>query len=338
MRVERTWTFDGRRTLGDLLSECCLLSGCSLVTRGGRLALHAWGWPSSGASPALTIAASDIVGKPTWSRWSEGVANRVVIKGDALQITATQEHSRARFGPGRTISIDLADVSDQVLPVDDPMAFAREVVGRLELWSEPLSAVTVRVRASAWESTELGALVAITEWMLPDGAGARGLAGARGFVIARTLDLATATVVLEVLLFPRTAYPYAPCAKVDSVVSSTKVALDTGYVDGTDTYSGAVDSTTFAVGDEVELIERDTTTLWTERLTVASVDTGANTLTFGSSMSGTAQTKIGAGWVDVRYAPFADCTATQQGRWMFVADDTTRVIDGTSTAERQIAP
>jgi hypothetical protein len=330
--------FDGRRTLGALLTECCLLHGCSLVTRGGLLALHAWGWPSSAASPVLTIAAADIVGKPTWSRWAEGLANRVVLKGDALQVTATQEHSRARYGPGRSVQIDLADVSEQTLPVDDPLAFAREVVGRLELWSEPLSAVTVRVRGSAWATVELGALVAVSEWMLPDGTGTRGLSSARGFVIARTLDLTSATVVLEVLLFPRTAYPYAPCAKVDSVVASDVVALAIGYVDGVNSYSGVADSTTFEVGDIVDLVERDTTTLWTERLEIGAVDTIANEITFTTSMSATAQTKIGAGWVDLRFAPYADCAGTQQAAWMFVADDTTRVIDGTAATERPIAP
>ncbi|HEX4936668.1 MAG TPA: hypothetical protein VFV33_25980, partial [Gemmatimonadaceae bacterium] len=77
LRVARDWTFDGRRTLGALLTECSLLHGCSLVTRSGLLALHAWGWPSAGATAALTIAASDIVGKPTWSRWADAPANRV---------------------------------------------------------------------------------------------------------------------------------------------------------------------------------------------------------------------------------------------------------------------
>jgi hypothetical protein len=338
LRVARFWTFDGRRTLGALLTECCLLHGVTPVTRAGLLALHAWSWPSAAATPALTITATDIVGTPTWSRWTDGLANRVAIKGDALQITATQEHSRARYGPGRTVSVDLAGIDEQTLPVDDPMSFARDVVGRMELWSEPLSVVTVRVRGSAWTSVELGALVAVSEWMLPTGTGSRGLSSAKGIVIARTLDLATATVVLEVILFPRTAYPYAPCANASSVVSGTVLALASGYVDGTDTYSGGVDATTFAAGDVVDLIERDTTTAWTERLTIQSVDTGLNRVTFTGSMSATAQTKIGAGWVDVRFAPYADAQASQQSAWMFVADDTTRVIDGSAERERPIAP
>ena len=48
--------------------------------------------------------------------------------------------------------------------------------------------------------------------------------------------------------------------------------------------------------------------------------------------------KIGAGWVDLRFADYADCQASQQAEWMFVADDTTSVIDGTAAAQRLIAP
>ena len=143
---------------------------------------------------------------------------------------------------------------------------------------------------------------------------------------------------VDALLFPRLSYPYAPCAKASSVVSSTVLALATGYVGGTTSYSGGNDAATFEAGDVVELIERDTTTLWVEQLTVASVDTGLGRLTFTGAMSATAQTKIGAGWVDVRFADYAVCQASQQDEWMFVADDSTSVIDGTAEAQRLIAP
>ena len=55
-------------------------------------------------------------------------------------------------------------------------------------------------------------------------------------------------------------------------------------------------------------------------------------------MSATAQTKIAGGWVDVRHADYAACTASQQSSWMFVADDSTGVIDGKSETQRLIAP
>lgn len=338
LRVARDWVFDGRRTLGSVVTECCLLHGCSPVVRSGRLALHAWGWPSARETPAATLTAADIIGNPSWSRWSDGLANRLLIKSEALNVDATLQQSRARYGPGRQITVDLAGIEDQLLPVDDPYAFAREVVGRLELWSEPLGVVTLTVKASQWSTLELGTVLRVTEWMLPSGSGGRGLSAKLGVVIGRTLDLERAQMKVEAILFPRVSYPYAPCAKASSVVSSTELALASNYVGGASTYSGTTDAGTFEAGDVIELIERDTTTAWVEQLTIASVDTGTNRLTFTSAMSATAQTKIGAGWVDVRFADYAVAQASQQSEWMFVADDTSGVIDGTAEPQRVIAP
>jgi hypothetical protein len=338
LRTAREWLFDGDRTLGSVVTECSLLHGCTPVTRSGRLAIHAWGWPAAGAAPVVTLTSTDLIGLPTWSRWADGIVNRLKIKGEALNVEATLQQSRARYGPGRTITVELAGIEDQSLPVDDPYAFAREVVGRLELWSEPLAVATLTLKASLWDTVELGSLIKVTEWMLPNGSGGRGLTSKIGIVYARTLDLERAQMKVEALLFPRESYPYAPCGKADSVVSSTVLQLASGYVTGAYTYSGGVDASTFTAGDVVDLIERDTTTLWTEQLTVQSVDTGTNRLTFTSAMSATAQSKIAAGWVDVRFAQYWTLTATQKSNWMFVGDDTTLVIDSTSDAARPIAP
>jgi hypothetical protein len=338
LRTAREWVFDGRRTLGSVVTECCLLHGCTPVTRSGRLAIHAWGWPSARESAVETLTSADIIGKPTWARWADGIANRLLLKSDSLNVDATLQQSRARYGPGRQVSVELAGIEDQALPVDDPFAFAREVAGRLELWSEPLGVASMTLKGSLWGTLELGAIFRVTEWMLPRGNGGRGLSGALAVVVGRTLDLGNASMRVDALLFPRVSYPYGPCAKVASVVTSTVAQLATGYVGGTTSYSGGNDATTFETGDVVELVERDTTTLWTEQLTVASVDTGLGRLTFTSSMSGTAQTKIGAGWVDVRHADYAAVTASQASEWMFVADDATSVIDGTAEPQRLIAP
>lgn len=338
LRTAREWLFDGDRTLGSVVTECSLLHGCTPVTRSGRLAIHAWGWPAAGAAPVVTLTSTDLIGLPTWSRWADGIVNRLRIKGEALNVEATLQQSRARYGPGRTITVELAGIEDQSLPIDDPYAFAREVVGRLELWSEPLAVATLTLKASLWDTVELGALIRVSEWMLPDGSGGRGLVAKVGLVVARTLDLERAQMKIEALLFPRQSYPYAPCGKADFVVSSTVLELASGYVTAAYTYSGGVDASTFTAGDVVDLIERDTTTLWTEQLTVQSVDTGTNRLTFTSAMSATAQSKIASGWVDVRFAQYWTLTATQKSNWMFVGDDTTLVIDSTSDAARPIAP
>ena len=114
--------------------------------------------------------------------------------------------------------------------------------------------------------------------------------------------------------------------------------LATAYIDGTDTYSGGVDAATFNPGDEVELIVRDSTTLTTEALTILAVNAGSNQIVFTSTISGGLQTDIAAGWVDLRYAPFATPVQASQQSWMFVGDDVTSVIGGTSEPARPIAP
>jgi len=339
LRTAREWVFDGRRTLGSVVTECCLLHGCTPVTRSGRLAVHAWGWPSARETPVAVLTSADIIGKPTWARWQDGIANRLLLKSDSLNVDATLQQSRARYGPGRQISVELAGIEDQTLPVDDPFAFAREVVGRLELWSEPLGVVTLPLRGALWPTLELGAVFRVTEWMLPTGSGGRGLSGALAVVVGRTLDLGNGSMKVDALLFPRVAYPYAPCGKVDSLVSPTVVSLATAYVGGASTYSGGEDAGTFEPGDVVELVERDTATAWSEQLTVSSVDVALGRVTFTSALSATAQGKIaGSAWLDLRFAPYSACQPSQQGEWMYVADDATATIDGTGDPQHLIAP
>ncbi len=339
LRVAREWVFDGRRTLGSVVTECCLLHGCTPVTRSGRLAIHAWGWPSARAAAVETLTSADIIGKPTWARWGDGIANRLLLKSDALNVDATLQQSRARYGPGRQVSVELAGIEDQALPVDDPFAFAREVAGRLELWSEPLGVASLTLRGALWPTLELGAVFRVTEWMLPRGNGARGLSGTLAVVVGRTLDLGNASMKVDALLFPRVSYPYAPCGKVDSLISPTVVSLATAYVGGSSTYSGGEDAATFEAGDVVELVERDTATAWSEQLTVQSVDVALGRVTFTSALSATAQGKIaGSAWLDLRFAGYAAVTASQASEWMFVADDATSTIDGTGDPQRLIAP
>lgn len=339
LRVAREWVFDGRRTLGSVVTECCLLHGCTPVTRSGRLAIHAWGWPSARESAVETLTSADIIGKPTWARWADGIANRLLLKSDALNVDATLQQSRARYGPGRQVSVELAGIEDQALPVDDPFAFAREVAGRLELWSEPLGVASLTLRGALWPTLELGAVFRVTEWMLPRGNGARGLSGTLAVVVGRTLDLGNGSMKVDALLFPRVSYPYAPCGKVDSLISPTVVSLATAYVGGSSTYSGGEDAATFEAGDVVELVERDTATAWSEQLTVQSVDVALGRVTFTSALSATAQGKIaGSAWLDLRFAGYAAVTASQASEWMFVADDATSTIDGTGDPQRLIAP
>lgn len=339
LRVARDWLFDGKRTLGDVVTECSLLHGCSPVLRSGRLALHAWGWPDAQTTPALTITRTDIIGAPSWSRWQEGLANRVSFKSPDLQINGTQAQSRARYGPGREIRVEFAGLDDQASPIGDPQDFARDVMGRLELWGEPLSLVRFRLSAEHTATLELGRELTASEWMLPDGAGSRGLSSTRAVVVARDVDLGAAVLTVDALVFGHTSYSYAPCARVATQVTTSKVSVEApGYVNGTSSYSGGEDVEDFTAGMKCDLISREASPTIDAGVTITAVNNGARTIEFASPMSAGIQARIAAGAiVDLRFATYSVVIAAQEA-WMFVGDDTTRVIDSTADAAREVAP
>jgi hypothetical protein len=339
LRVARDWYFDGRRTLGETVTEACLLHGCTPVLRSGRLALHAWAWPDAHTTPAVSLTRLDLIGLPTWTRWQEGVANRLQLKSDSLNLDASQARSRTRYGPGRAITVTLAGLDDQASPIGDPMDFARGVLGRLELWDEPLAVVRFRVSERWRAQLELGRELLASEWMLPDGAGARGLAAVRAVVLGREVDLSTATLTIEALIFAHRSYPYAPCARVGSQITTSIVELATAYVGGTTTYSGGNDSETFHVGDKCDLVSRESSPVVDAGVTITAINTTTRRVTFASPMSSAIRARIAAGAiVDLRYATWSTPVVAGQEPWMYVGDNTTRTIDGTSEPAREIAP
>jgi hypothetical protein len=339
LRVARDWVFDGRRTLGETVTEACLLHGCSPVLRSGRLALHAWAWPDAQRATAATLTNSDIIGLPSWSRWQEGLANRLSLKSPDLTLDASQAQSLARYGPGRQIKVDLAGLDDQASPIGDPLDFARSVVGRLELWSEPLAVVRLKLSGAWIETLELGRELTASEWMLPDGAGARGLVATRAVVIGREVDLSTATLTVEALVFGHRSYPYAPCGRVATQVTTSIITLATAFVGGASTYSGGNDAETFHVGDKCDLVSREATPVIDAGVTITAIDTAMRKITFASPMSAGIRARIAAGAVvDLRFASYGTPVVAAQEEWMFVGDSTTRVIDGTTDAAREIAP
>lgn len=346
--VSRTWTFDGRRTAGDLLRECCLLSGVTPVVIDGRPALHAWGWPRAGETAAATLTAADIIGTPVWSTWDDGLANRLSLKSDGVEIPVTDRGSIARYGPGHEIAVTLGGVDQQAPITDDPYTLARLALGRLSLWADPLGSVRVVV-SLAQRAVRLGSLVRLTDWITPDGAGERGLAAARGIVYGRAPDYDAGTITLDILLFPRVSYGYAPCARVLSVVSSTVVDIDAtpvgsyDYAGGTDGLGGTGTGvqSLFAAGDRVQLLTRDSTTITSEDRIIDTVTwTGTEwRVAFTVALSAGMQTAIGAGPCDIRGSEYATAgIQAAQKEFMHVADDATLVIDGTADRARVIAP
>ena len=340
LETGRDWLFDGRSTFGAVAIESCQLFGCTPVTRGGRIAFHVWRWPSARTEVDVALSASDVIGSPSWLTWDEGLANRIKVESEDLIIDATDSGSINRYGPGRQLSVKLLGRDTSQLAVDDPVAFSQQILGRMSLWADPLGVVKVKVPLRRINDLELGSVFTLTDWLVPNGTGGRGLTDKLCVVVAREVSIAErgeSGVTLDALLFPHVSYDYAPCGRVSSQTAVDTVVLDQSFVQSTAGYSGTDDTTTFAAGDEVELIERDSTTYTSQLLTVASVNVGAHSVTFTTNINGTLSAAITAGTVDLRYSNFAAVQTTQEP-WMFVGDDTTRVIDSTDEPARPIAP
>jgi hypothetical protein len=212
----------------------------------------------------------------------------------------------------------------------------------MALWADPLGIAKVRVDLRYLTTAELGAIVSVTDWLIPNGSGGRGLSSASGVIVAREVVLEErggGSIALDLILFPRVAYGYAPCARVASRSSTATVLISQTTVGAATGYSGGDDATTFEAGDKVQLVLRDATTLTTQDLTVQSVNAASHTITFTAAINSTFQTAIDASaYVDLRFAHFDTPVQTSQRGWMWVGDDTTRVIDGTTDPARAIAP
>ena len=140
-------------------------------------------------------------------------------------------------------------------------------------------------------------------------------------------------------MFGHRSYPYAPCGRVATQVTTSIITLATAFVGGASTYSGGNDAETFHVGDKCDLGSREATPVIDAGVTITAIDTAMRKITFASPMSAGIRARIAAGAVvDLRFASYGTPVVAAQEEWMFVGDSTTRVIDGTTDAAREIAP
>lgn len=337
----RTWFLDGQRALGDWVRESCLLHGCSPVVRDGRLALQAWRLPLSSAEPADTFTAADIRGNTGWETWVEGFVNRMTVRAEDLTINATDAGSIGRYGPGRPLSLDLTGMEGQRLVALTPAELARTLLSRLALWSVPVAVVRLETSITR-TAAELGSVVSITDWASPNGQGGRGLTAAKGLVVSRTLNLGEGTRELEVVLFNRVSYGYAPCVRVESWDSTTVAVVARNYVDGANDYSGDEGITDdggaqrFQAGDAVQVIQRSANgTNVADREVVSVVESGG---VWRITLDAAVASWRTSGIVDIRAGRFQDVAGGPLDAFVYAGDASTHVIDGTATASRRIAP
>ena len=160
-------------------------------------------------------------------------------------------------------------------------------------------------------------------------------------MVCRSVDLSAGTRELEVVLFSRTAYGYAPCVRVASWDSSTVAVVARSYVDGANDYSGDEGVTDdggaqrFQAGDNVQVVQRSANGSNVADRQVVSVAESAGTwrITLDTAVPGA----LLSGIVDIRAPLFTDA-APNLDAFVYVGDATAHVIDGTATPSRRIAP
>jgi hypothetical protein len=349
------WYLDGSVVLGPLVVNVCRLNGIALGVRaGGKLAPVYLG-PIADTEPvaaAVTTADYREGDEATWGAWPDALANEAVAKADAVELTIRDEQSRRDYGPAATVELDLDGVVDPRRFAESTADAATYILANgLGIWVHPVPLVTLPLDAS-WDTRLFhGDVVTITDTNLPNGLGGRGLAAARGRVVSKRMNYNRFGVDVGVALVPR-ATGYSPCARVASIAGAVLTLAAPGYAAGSDFagsdragYGGTANdggTSTFRVGDRVQLIYRDSTT----RSTYSAIVTGVNPATREITLSAVVPnvspkwvTDAPTGVVDVRYDVYgtAGLQATQK-QYAWVGGEASGVIGASSDPPHEWSP
>ena len=347
----RTWVFDGELTLGEFVAENAAAYGIGVGLYQSALCLRSWDTPTLGQTAAITITSDDLIGKPRWSTFDEGVANSASVETDSLNITVNAQNSMEDFGEGKQIKVRLTGAEIDRSTSDQPKEIANQLLSRaIGFFSDELQVVYLTL---GWQwitqSLDVGAAVDFSEWLAPDGLGGRGNVNARGIIIYREIVTEqSAHIVIGVLVFPQQR-GYAPAARVTSVSGAVITLTAPGYVGGTSDFAGsdlpgytgtANDGGTskFAVGDKVILLEYGNASPAYEAHTINAVDPNTRQITLASSPGASMITAISGGLVHVMYNSYTTSgLQASQKQYAFVGDRT-GYIDGTTDRNHVFSP
>lgn len=349
--ASRVWTFDGSLTVGEFIAENAAAYGIGVGLSQSRLCLRSWDTPTVGQSPLITITSADLVDRPTWGTFGEGIANSASVETETQSIVVNALNSIEDYNEGKQIKVRLSGAQIDRSTSDQPRDIAHHVLSRaIGFFSDELQVVHLPL---SWQwitqDLDIGEPVDFAEWLAPNGTGGRGNTSARGIVIERYVDTSTGRIEIGVLVFPPSR-GYAPAAKVASVSGAIITLAAPGYVDGVTDYAGSNLSdytgtpsdggtSMFKVGDKVALLQYDTTSPAFEAHTINAVNAATREITLASSVGGSMVTAIGSGLVHLLYNTYttSGLQATQK-QYAWIGDRSTGVIDGTADKLHTFAP
>lgn len=353
--TRREYIVDLNTTLLSMLQNEAALNGFTLVMHEGRVSIarvaeFAVTEPTSDSITTNDLDAS--APSPAFEKGVDGIVNTYTVHAvDAgVTVNITDETSRARFGGQRSIVATMPrtlmgtaqDVSRLYAQV---FAQGVTVLGPLRY---PYQHVTVRVPLNRY-GLQIGDLVDVTLWRIPNGRGGRGITGEVAQIVGRELTLYesedTGHVAYVLRLNPRNLQGYAPSALVAAggiagavvTLDTTTLTHDGASIGGNFAGAGYTDggASTFAVGDLVRLMEIDSTSPTASTQHTVSAVSGS-TISLSPSPSATFATLAASALkVMVLYDTWttiaAGGNATTQEPYAYLAD-TVNLLDSTHPA------
>lgn len=331
-----------------LIRNECAMSGLVLCTYRGRLSVARIHEVSPTEPLAAQITEHDLRAgeSPTLSEVHDGLATAWTLTlPDKRVVQIIDESAEAEFGKGVEIKVDGASIVSPGRLLDSGAvdALTAQAMAVLGPFSRAYQMATIPL-SLAHAGLQVGDVVTIEEWLLPDGYGARGLNAVPAQIMGVSRGLGTGAVNIDVLLSRPDLSGYAPEALVAAIsgpiltIDNTALGMDQGprgfcdrlLPDGSERFDGGASA--FNVGDKVVLLELDSETPATpEHFMVMNV---SNTTVILSGSPSAAFTSIVApGTVRVMLA-FDDSGAAtaNQRRYCYIADGATQVIDGAQPA------
>ena len=351
----REYIVDLGTTMLSILQNEAALNGFALVMYGGRVSIariaeFATTEPTTGSITTADLDAS--APSPGYEKGVDGIVNTYTVKAldSGVTVNVTDRTSFARFGAQGTITATMPRTLTGAA-VDASRLYAQvfsqgvTVLGPLRY---PYRHVPVRVPLSKYD-LQIGDLIDVELWRVPNGAGGRGITGEVAQIVGRDVvlygDGYEGHVGYTLRLNPRNLQGYAPSALVAaSGITGDVVTLDTttlthdgssiaggfagaGYTDG-----GAA---TFRAGDLVRLVEIDTTSPTASTQHTVTAVTGstltlspAPSFTFAARAASTLKVMVVYDDWDVI---IAGANAVTQAPYAYLAD-ATDALDSTHAA------
>lgn len=346
---------NGNAEIGEFIGgEACLRGCCVTVDGNGKLGIIDLRSPTLNETPAAVITVADWLAKTTQGSApsDDGLVTEVAFQTPIRTMTLRDAIALGRYGRQKRLAVSSQSTRRDPRIIDNPIEYAMLAAGKLlGRWRDELYVYTGSVPASQFASScALGAVVAFESANAPNRRGGLGFRGPtarkKAIVIGRTESFATDRLDLELLALPVVS-GFAPAARIESIDGAV-LQLAAGYAGAFGDYAGSPEpgyggviddrgASYFSPGFECELVLRDSTTRTTCPLTVGAVDPGAATISATAAIPTSPvdwpALVAGGAMVDIVFRTFGECV-TAQRMFAFVADETTRTLDGTERARK----